>query len=485
MPASGTGFQPVGSVTGFQPAVPSFRFTGLEARCTTDRLEARPSGEVPPGRILDPVLITPVVNPIALSKRFHSDAAPFCHASFESLPRTMFVIVIIAVMLLGDFVWWRFCARRLARAGIGWKVGIGAFTTAQAGGMVLVLFTRTSEHGLSFLLTTPVIAGIYVWHFLFIFPMMLVWLPLSVARAISRLARRMSGMKRARAGSTSTAHPALAMTRRDFIGVVGCGAPAILALGATGFALPQLQHFRVRRMAVPIPNLPAALEGLTIAHVTDLHVGQFTHGAILDEIVEATNALRADLVLSTGDLINFALKDLTAGIGVISRLRAEHGVFMCEGNHDLFENAAEFRHRTRAAGIRLLVNEGAVVSIRQTAVQFLGLQWGAGHGDDAIAHSMGALLRQSRPDAFAVLLAHHPHAFDYAEDIPLTLAGHTHGGQLMATGELGCGPMLFRYWSGLYRNENRALVVSNGVGNWFPLRTRAPAEIVHLTLRRG
>ena len=388
----------------------------------------------------------------------------------------MFVIAIIVVMLLGDIVWAGFCARRLARAQIGWKLAIGAFTAAQAGGLVLVLLTRAG--GFELRLATPVLAAIYIWHFLFIVPMMLVWLPLGVAKMLLRAGRWIAAMRRA--PLVETAGP---MTRRDFLGVVGSVAPAILTLGATGIGLRQLEHFRIRRIIAPIPNLPPALDGLTIAHVTDLHVGQFTHGAVLDEIVEATNALRADLVLATGDLINVALDDLPAGIGVVSRLRAEHGVFMCEGNHDLFENPAEFRRRTRAAGIRLLVNETARISIRETPVQLLGLAWGAGHGDPAIAFSMGELLKQRQPDAFAVLLAHHPHAFDHAADIPLTVAGHTHGGQLMATGELGCGPMLFRYWSGLYRNEKRTLLVSNGVGNWFPLRTRAPAEIIHLTLQ--
>ena len=395
----------------------------------------------------------------------------------------MMIQLLLAVMLLGDFVWWFGCRRRLKRVGIGWKVGIGAFTAAQAAGLLLVVFARTWESALSFLFTTPVLACIYIWHFLFIVPMMLV----SAVRLIVRTAKWIARRER-----TQRPEPVLPMTRRDFFGIVGSMAPAVFTLGATGIGLWQIQHFRVRKMIARIPNLPPALDGLTIAHVTDLHVGQFTHGAILDEIVEATNTLRADLVLSTGDLINFALKDLAAGLSVMTRLRAEHGVFMCEGNHDLFENGAEFRRRTRAAGVRLLVNQSAVVSIRNVPVQLLGLQWGAGRdhphspenrGEPAIAKSMRDLLLQRHADAFPILLAHHPHAFDYATDIPLTLAGHTHGGQLMATGELGCGPMMFRYWSGLYRDAARTLLVSNGVGNWFPIRTRAPAEIVYLTLR--
>ena len=99
----------------------------------------------------------------------------------------------------------------------------------------------------------------------------------------------------------------------------------------------------------------------------------------------------------------------------------------------------------------------------------------------------GGFVKQLQPGAFPILLAHHPHAFDVAavHEIPLTFAGHTHGGQLMLSAKHGAGPVMFRYWSGLYQKLNASLIVSNGAGNWFPLRTHAPAEIIHLTLRRA
>jgi len=220
---------------------------------------------------------------------------------------------------------------------------------------------------------------------------------------------------------------------------------------------------------------------------------------VLDKIVEATNGLRADLVLLTGDLINMSLTDLPVALDVVKRMDARHGVFMCEGNHDLIEDCREFERRTKASGVPLLVNESTAARVRGRDVQLLGLRWGSGlpraarsadRGDDAIARSMETLLpglRPDRQDAFPILLAHHPHAFDpaAAAGIPLTLSGHTHGGQLMFAPGVGFGPWMYRYWSGLYRRNDSALVVSNGVGNWFPLRVGAPAEIIHLTLRRG
>ena len=121
-------------------------------------------------------------------------------------------------------------------------------------------------------------------------------------------------------------------------------------------------------------------------------------------------------------------------------------------------------------------------------VQLLGLRWdrsGVAERDAVIAASVREVAALRQPGAFPILMAHHPHAFDAAAaaGLPLTLSGHTHGGQLMLGDDLGAGPLFFRYWSGVYRRGASQLVVSNGVGNWFPLRINAPAEIVHLTLR--
>jgi len=194
-------------------------------------------------------------------------------------------------------------------------------------------------------------------------------------------------------------------------------------------------------------------------------------------------------VLLTGDLINDALADLDTGLELTRALEARFGLAIIEGNHDLIEDPAEFERRVRASGIPFLLDESTIISIHGVPVQLFGLSWTRIHGqgrDAAITFAVNKLLRQREQDAFPILMAHHPHAFDAAAEagLPLTLSGHTHGGQLMLNEQLGFGPALFRYWSGLYRRGQSKLIVSNGVGNWFPLRVNAPAEIVHLTLRR-
>ncbi len=166
------------------------------------------------------------------------------------------------------------------------------------------------------------------------------------------------------------------------------------------------------------------------------------------------------------------------------------GAYFVEGNHDLFDDREVFESTVRGAGLRLLNNERAMTEVGGEAVEVMGLQWGPavrergrryGGGDEALGSSMAAVAQGKDPRAFSVLLAHHPHAIDFAGEygVPLTFCGHTHGGQLMLTDKIGPGPWMFRYWSGLYRNaRGGAGVVSNGVGNWFPLRINAPAEIL-------
>ncbi len=259
----------------------------------------------------------------------------------------------------------------------------------------------------------------------------------------------------------------------------GVGLPMVVTAAAVGSGVRQNHGFAVRRVRVPLAGLHKALEGMRIAHVTDSHVGSITHGRVIDDMVEATNALDADLVAFTGDLINYDLADLDVGIDMLRRMRGRYGTFVVEGNHDLMHGQEAFEVPVRRAGLNLLVDEIGSVVIEKQRVQLLGLPWTFN-----VWHELGQLQGKRQRGCFDIILAHHPHAFDHAShyDIPLTLAGHTHGGQIMVGREFGAGPMLFKYWSGLYEDQRCKLHVSNGVGNWFPVRIGAPAEIVELTL---
>lgn len=382
-----------------------------------------------------------------------------------------------------DGLWWWISTRLARRKSLRYLTGF--FMGAQLLGLAWVVSSRLIHFGMEQWWTKFALSAVFIWHFLGLGVLLilgLVWLPIALIRLVVWLCRRR------KSSELASAEPG-GWSRREFVGYMAALAPPLGTLGLTGLSLAQLNQYRVRRFELPIANLPPGLDGMTIAQVSDMHVGRFTSGRVLRRMVDDVNNLQADLVLLTGDLINSALSDLAEGIDLVRAMQARFGIFLIEGNHDLIEDGAAFERRVRASGIPFLLDETAVIAVRDVPVQLLGLSWtrSGGDRDQAIARAVDHLAAQRQADAFPIFLAHHPHAFDRAAELqwPLTLAGHTHGGQLMLNEQLGFGPAMFRYWSGLYTRGPSQLIVSNGVGNWFPLRTNAPAEVIHITLRRA
>lgn len=387
-------------------------------------------------------------------------------------------------MLALDIFWWCVLARATNRKWV--RAFLTIFMIAQTIGLIWLITGRLFQTGWDRWLPKSATAAIFIWHFIGLGLLSLLavaLIPIFLVQQMVRISRRR------RQPEQQLSDHRHHYTRREFLSAAAAITPPLLTLGLTGIALSQLNQFRVRRLVVPIRDLPRDLDGTTIAHVSDMHVGRFTSGRVLREMVRVVNEFGADLVLLTGDLINDALATLDEGIDLVRALDPRLGLYLIEGNHDLIENATEFERRVKESGIPFLLDESAIASVHGVPVQLLGLSWTRRHGanhDEAISRSVRALLQQRRPDVFPILLAHHPHAFDAAAEagMPLTLSGHTHGGQLMLNEQLGFGPALFRYWSGLYTRGQSRLIVSNGVGNWFPVRANAPAELIHLTLRR-
>lgn len=390
-----------------------------------------------------------------------------------------FVLTLISLMLIGDVLWWVYAHGmcRSLKYSTRWRAVVGIFMGMQLGVLLALLGGRLAGHRLDLMLPRAVLVAAYLWHFILL-PVAVVWMVLGMGMLGANWMRR-------RVVTQEVNAPEAGLSRRELLQAATAWAPAVGTTIITGASFAQLNSFRIRKFDLVMPGLPEPLNGLKIAQVSDIHVGQFTSGATLRKIVEATNNLRSDLVLLTGDLINFAMSDLSGALDAVNRMDARYGFHMIQGNHDLIQGRDEFDVRVRKAGVPLLVNESNIVHVRNYPVQLLGLRWGPGRGEDGVATSMEQLTGQLVPGAFPILMAHHPHAFDpaAAAGIPLTLAGHTHGGQIMPFG-VGFGPLMYRYWSGLYEKGASKLIVSNGVGNWFPLRINAPAEIVEIVLRR-
>jgi len=395
-----------------------------------------------------------------------------------------FVLALIGTMFALDIFWWAISAR-IAKPTFA-RIGVTIFALAQLAGLIWLLTQRFAHAESMALFSKFAMATVFIWHMIFLPLLLLLAIALSPILAMAALIRT---ARRLRNSNPASVDANVALSRRQFLGVALAAAPPLFNLSFATIAMRQLDQFRVRRFVLPIVGLPSDLHGLTITQISDMHVGRFTSGRVLREVVRVVNELRTDLVLLTGDLINDAIADLDHGLDLVRSMQASHGVYLIEGNHDLIENGPEFERRMKDSGIPFLLDESVVITVRGTALQLLGLSWTRAreNRDVAIAAAVRQLLNQRQPESFPILLAHHPHAFDAAAaaSVPLTLAGHTHGGQLMLNEQCGFGPALFRYWSGLYTKGASKLIVSNGVGNWFPLRVRAPAELLHLTLLRA
>lgn len=243
---------------------------------------------------------------------------------------------------------------------------------------------------------------------------------------------------------------------------------------------------------IALPDLPDQLDGLRITHLTDLHIGSIITPARLPGIVEATNAMGGDLIAVTGDYLDLSIKVLDDVIDAMQQLTAPLGVFFVAGNHDYLDDHEALPPRFREAGLRILMNETEVVERRGKRIVISGVDF-PHKAKDMRRYVLRALkgAPRRRDDDLRVLLSHHPNAFDIARQrrVDLTLAGHTHGGQLVLSntrgkkGSIGLGSLAHRYPRGLYRRGDSYLYVNSGVGSWFPLRVNCPAEIACLTMR--
>jgi len=398
---------------------------------------------------------------------------------------SVFLLILVGVFALN--LAWAIGSVRLARhvpGRVGWIVLNLGFVTAQLVGLATLGFGRARGMSWDRALPKFALSAVLLWN--------LLGLGLLLLAGMAALVLRLGRFGRRRRGGAAPPPPPEPghVSRGQFIKMTALAAPSAFTVLVSAISQAQLRHFRVRPFVLPVAGLPRDLDGMTIAHVSDMHLGELTTAPVLRAMVKTVNDLKADLVLLTGDLINHDLADLSEGLVLASAMQGRYGHCMIEGNHDLFESRAVFEASAHRSSVPFLVNQSLTARVRGCPVQLLGLRWdpsGMADRDQVIGGATRALLAQRDPGAFPILLAHHPHAFDAAAamGIPLTLSGHTHGGQLMLGEDLGVGPMLYRYWSGHYLRANSQLIVSNGVGNWFPLRVDAPAEIVHLTLRRA
>ena len=298
-------------------------------------------------------------------------------------------------------------------------------------------------------------------------------------------------------------------SRRTFFQYAAYLAGGLPFLAATyGFAAGRLRY-TIERVDVPVANLPKELDGLRIAQLSDIHIGDYMPPDEIARAVEMANDLRPDLAVVTGDFVSSEGDPLDACITELSRLQAPLGVWGCNGNHEIYAGVEDEAERLfHEKGMRLLRARNAVIEHKGASFNLLGVDYQrdhmvAGGPTGPMLREIEHLVRRDMPN---ILLSHNPNSFHRAAElgIELSLAGHTHGGQVkleIVDHSVTPARLITPFVAGLYTlpmpngyvqmspinsAHKAALYVNRGLGTLgFPVRLGVPPEITLLTLRRA
>lgn len=252
-----------------------------------------------------------------------------------------------------------------------------------------------------------------------------------------------------------------------------------------------LEPASLRLSRYDVPGNPPPLKSLRIAVISDLHAGSlYIDGAKIDRVVAMTNAAKPDLIVLTGDYVithvvagrHMKIEDIVAHLKF---LHARLGVYAVIGNHDRWEDAGHIANVFRSAGIAVLENENMAIATSRGPFYLAGIGDHYTHASDPIR-----ALKNVAGGIKALCITHSPDVFpDLPPSCVLTIAGHTHGGQvwlpLLERPAVAAGISIYgqRYAVGLIREGGKALFVSPGIGtSGLPMRFGVPPEISFLTL---
>lgn len=239
-----------------------------------------------------------------------------------------------------------------------------------------------------------------------------------------------------------------------------------------------------------IENLPSDLDGYRILHLSDIHLRHYTTLDDLTDVLDRAQEFKPNLVLVTGDVAD-DLRLLPDALSLIEQFKAPDGQFATLGNHEYFRGVEQVKAIFDRSAVPLFVNQSGRLSVGSTSVFLGGIDDPRRMGAKETTffqQTIDETLSESRSDDFKILMSHRPDAFDHAAEqgISLTLAGHTHGGQIGFMGR----SLFDSYWEdrylwGEYRRGKSVLYTSSGVGHWFPFRLGCPPEAPILELRRA
>jgi predicted MPP superfamily phosphohydrolase len=311
--------------------------------------------------------------------------------------------------------------------------------------------------------------------------------------AVDRLVRGIQAAYRRRLRPESEAGPP-SPSRRHFLErtAVTVGAAPFVA-GAYGLFYGRLD-LEITNRRIRLKRLPKSFTGFRIAQLSDIHIGPFMTEEEIRRCVTMTNELKPDLVVLTGDFVTWRPAPQEAVVSALAGLRAPFGVFGCLGNHEIYAGVEDSITRLFAArGIRVLRREKTPIQLSGETLNLIGVDSQSvrrlgRHGEGLVRGYLEGVQQLLLPDTVNILLSHNPNSFDRAAElgIDLSLAGHTHGGQVTLEfihPSLTPSRLITRYVKGWFQKEEAQLYVNRGIGTILaPIRVGAPPEITLLEL---
>jgi predicted MPP superfamily phosphohydrolase len=282
----------------------------------------------------------------------------------------------------------------------------------------------------------------------------------------------------------------LATLLRHGFGVPDGARYAMAAAAAVLAAIGVQQATRVpdlKDVEIAIPDLPSQFDGYTMLQLTDLHISRLFPAEWTRAVVDKSNALDADLIVITGDLIDGSLAMRRDDVEPLRELRARGGVLVIPGNHEYFFDYQTWMAHFAGMGMRELPNDHAVLDRNGARLVIAGVTDASAPRSGHPAPDLAAALTGAPEGVPVILLDHQPRNARRAAaaGVALQLSGHTHGGMVVGLDRLAARANA-GYVSGRYDVDGMTLYVNNGTALWpgFALRLGRPSELTRITLRR-
>lgn len=261
---------------------------------------------------------------------------------------------------------------------------------------------------------------------------------------------------------------------------------AAMLLAALG-VMQAIKSPPLKDVQIEVHNLPHEFDGYRVVHLTDLHVSRLFDAPWTRKVVDDANALGADLIVITGDLIDGAVAQREADVAALRDLRAADGVWVIPGNHEYFFGHGEWMAYFAGLNMKPLDNRHAIIEHGAGQLVLAGVNDVTAPQTGAAAPDLDAALRGAPAGVPVILLDHQPRnaRFSASRGVALQLSGHTHGGMIV-----GLDRVVARanngFVLGRYDVDGMTLYLNNGTALWpgFALRLGVPAELTRITLRR-